>query len=70
MAKVDRLLLWMGLLSSLKGAFAQNMVCNKIEKVYPIKLVRARIGDAIYKIDEQNIKIFLDYLEILEQEEK
>jgi hypothetical protein len=69
MAKVDRLLAWMSLLSSLTGSTAQRYLCDAIEKRYPIILTRARPGDLVSQINEQNTRILLNHLELLEQEE-
>ena len=72
MAKVDRLLLWMDLLVTPEDMTItqQHRTCKAIEKRYPVKLVRAH-NYASYKLAcSKNNKILLDYLEILEQEEK
>ena len=72
MAKVDRLLAWMNLLVTPEYMCIsqQSRLCEEIEKRYPVKLFRTRNSMSHTLICSKNTKILLDYLEILEQEEK
>lgn len=73
MAKIDRLLLWMKLLTVPSPGISSeqyNMLCAAVEKRYPIKLERAGYYCDIGPLGSRNTKILLDYLDILEQEEK
>lgn len=70
MAKADRLLAWMNLISETTSSFIQKSLCEAIEERYPVLLVKAKPGDSIGSINKQNIEILLNYIKILEEEEK
>ena len=65
----NEVMLWTILLvnhGSGTGSKQQNLICEAIEKKYPVKLVKAKQCDTISFIGDENTKIMLDYLETLE----